>query len=101
MSKVTETRDSILHWEVVGSLLNEVVDNEFSIVLYLPSLKRGEFVGLVARTRENEVVAKDIFSTYERDKLVDKRKVYGYFFLILMVMLALYRLCRGSESQNL
>ena len=90
MSKVTETRaNNILSCIVSGTLLNEVVDGTSNIALRLSSFKKGEFLSLDIRTRENEIDRNEVFTSYERDNLIDKARAFLYFFLILIIMFAL------------
>lgn len=90
LSKVTETRaNNILSCIVSGTLLNEVVDGTSNITLRLPSFKKDEFLSLDIRTRENEIDRNEVFTSYERDNLIDKARAFLYFFLILIIMFVL------------
>ncbi len=90
LSKVTETRaNNILSRSVSGTILNEVVDGTSDITLRLPSLKKGEFLSIDIITRENEINSNEVFTSYERDNLIDRTRVFLSFSLILIIMIAL------------
>jgi len=89
-SKVTDSRaNNILSCRPATSLLHEVVDGISGITLRLPSLKKGESLSLYIRTRENEIKRCEVFTSYERDNLIDRYRVILYFFLILIIMFVL------------
>jgi len=87
LSKVTDSRaNNILSCRPNTSLLHEVVDGTSDITLRLPSFKKGEFLSLDIRIRENEINRNEVFTSYERDNLIDRSRAFLYFFLILIIM---------------
>lgn len=99
LSKVTESRaNNILSCRPTTSLLHEVVDGTSDITLRLPSFKKGEFLSLDIRTRENEIDRNEFFTSYERDNLIDKARAFLYFFLILIIMIVLSKVLRGQSK---
>lgn len=101
LSKVTDSRaDNILSCRPVTSLLHEVVRSTSDITLRLPSFKKGESLSLDMRTRENEINKNEVFTSYERDNLINRRDAFLYFFLILIVMFALRALLRGRSKSK-
>jgi len=101
LSKVTGSRaNNILSCRPATSLLHEVVHGTSETTLRLPSLKKGEGLALNIRTRENEINRNEVFTSYERDKLIERGRAFLYFFLILISMFALSLVFRGPSKAS-
>jgi len=101
LSKVTDSRaNNILTCRPATSLLHEVVHGTSDVTLRLPSLKKGESLSIDIRTRENEINRNEVFNSYERDNLINRRDAFLYFFLILIVMFALHALLMGRSKSK-
>jgi hypothetical protein len=99
LSKVTESRaNNILSYRPATSLLHEVVDGTSEITLRLPSFKKGESLSLDIRTRENKITRNEVFTSYERDNLIDRTRAFLYPFFILIIMFALSLVLRGRSK---
>lgn len=99
LSKVTDSRtNNILTCRPATSLLHEVVDGTSDITLHLPSFKKGESLSLDIRTRENEINSNEVFTSYERDNLIDRGRAFLYFFSIVIIMFALSLVLRGPSK---
>jgi hypothetical protein len=99
LSKVTESRaNNILSYRPATSLLHEVVVGISDITLHLPSFKKGESLSLDIRTRENEINKSEVFTSYERDNLIDRSRAFLYFFLILLIIFVLSIVLRSRSK---
>jgi hypothetical protein len=100
LSKVTESRaNNILSVRPATSLLHEIVIGTSDVTLRLPSLKKGQFLTLDIRTRENEIKSDEIFTSYERDTVLNGGRVLNYFLFVLGTIFVLSRVCQGSKSR--
>jgi len=98
LSKITNSRaNNILSCRPSTSLLHQIVDGTSETTLRLPWLKKGEGATLNIRAREHEINRNEVFTSYERDNLIDRGRAFLYFFLILIITFALSLVLRGSK----
>lgn len=89
LSKITSSRaDNLLNYRADTALLYELTVDDIKLAVHLPSLKKGEFASLDIRTRENEINSKEIFYSYEQDRLIKKRRVSVVFVIVFILSLA-------------
>lgn len=101
LSKVTESREkNILSFQVVGKLLHEVANGTVDLTIYLPSLKKGQFLSLQITTRENQIKSEEIFYSYARDNIINKNRILLYFCIILLVMVILKKFVFKGETSE-
>lgn len=101
LSKVTESREkNILSFQVVGKLLHEVANGTVDLTIYLPSLKKGQFLSLQITTRENQIKSEEIFYSYARDNIINKNGILLYFCIILLAMVILKKFVFKGETTD-
>jgi len=99
LSKVTDSRaNNILSCRPATTLLHDVVYGTSDITLRLPSFKKGESLSLDISTRENEINRNEVFTSYERDNLIDKGRAFLYFFSILIIMFGFSLVLTGRSK---
>ena len=101
LSRVTESRaNNLLEYQLIGKLLHKIINDTSKLSLYLPSLKKEEFVLLQIVTKENQIKEEEIFSSYERDNVINRRQIFLYFIAILIGMFILSILLKGRPAES-